>query len=279
MYAMMFEEEVWESVGVVSGTDYTGLYEVSNFGNVRSLDRQIVDSIGRKYFLKGTFLKPYKSKSTGYMVVGLRHGRSNSHTCQVHQLVMNVFNPNPNPEIYTAINHIDEDKTNNKLDNLEWVTDKENNNHGTRNKRVSDSLRKKLGRKIVQLSLDLEFIKEWDSFVLIHETVGYSEGIKSCLRKVSKSSSGYRWVYAEEYYSGKYLTFYNSDNLQNKNYRKIVQMDLDYNFIKQWDSISEASRDGFLRTSISRCLRGERNKYRGFRWMYLEDYKKMSESK
>lgn len=59
---MMFEEEVWESVGVVSGTDYTGLYEVSNFGNVRSLDRQIVDSIGRKYFLKGTFLKPYKSK-------------------------------------------------------------------------------------------------------------------------------------------------------------------------------------------------------------------------
>ena len=96
---------------------------------------------------------------------------------------------------------------------------------------------------------------------------------------MSKSSSGYRWVYAEEYYSGKYLTFYNSDNLQNKNYRKIVQMDLDYNFIKQWDSISEASRDGFLRTSISRCLRGERNKYRGFRWMYLEDYKKMSESK
>lgn len=270
-------EEVWKSVGVVRGIDFTGLYEVSNMGQVRSLNATIIRPDGTNYTRKGTLLKQNKDK-TGYFKVSLSYIKR--YTCAVHELVMKAFCPNPDTEIYTDINHIDEDKTNNRLDNLEWTTHKENMNYGTRNKRLSKSLRETVGRKVVQLDLNLKFVKEWDSVAFMRETTEYSwGGIQCCLCKTSKSCCGYVWVYAEDYYSGDYLTFYNEEYMQNKRFRKIVQMDLDYNFIKQWNSIAEAARNGFTRSGIDRCVCGERKKSQGFRWMYLEDYKKMCEQK
>lgn len=110
-------EEIWKDI-----EDYEGLYQVSNFGRVKRVTTGII-------------LKGGKNKD-GYLLVRL-YKNSIGSTKGVHRLVANVFIPNP--ENKPEINHIDEDKTNNKVSNLEWMTAKENTNHGTRNGRMSRS--------------------------------------------------------------------------------------------------------------------------------------------
>lgn len=111
--------------------DYEGLYQVSNFGRVRSLDR--LD--GSNHRLKGRILKPIK-QTHGYLHVCLYKNGSQS-IKKIHRLVAQAFISNPENKL--DVNHIDENKTNNMLSNLEWVTRKENVNHGTRNERAGKS--------------------------------------------------------------------------------------------------------------------------------------------
>ena len=115
-------EEIWKEV-----KDFEGLYEVSNFGNVRSLDR--ISKDGRH--LKGKTLKQHNNID-GYLVVNLRN--NDSHSYFVHRLVAIAFIPNPGNK--PQVNHIDEDKENNKVENLNWMTSKENNDWGTRKERA-----------------------------------------------------------------------------------------------------------------------------------------------
>lgn len=119
---------------------YEGLYEVSNFGRIRSLDR--IDSLGR--IKKGQELKPNFDGRKNYLHVNLsKNGKKKS--VQVHTLVANAFCNNPNK--YNEINHIDECKTNNRAENLEWCTRSYNNSYGT----LKDS---KLGEKNPQNKID-----------------------------------------------------------------------------------------------------------------------------
>ena len=110
---------------------YEGLYEVSNIGRVRSLDRYVKGK-GKSYFLhKGRVLSP-GIKTEGYLIVRLQR-----RMFYVHRLVTEAFLPNPDnlPEV----NHKDEDKLNNRVDNLEWCTVKYNNNYGTRTIRAKET--------------------------------------------------------------------------------------------------------------------------------------------
>ena len=66
---MLTLEEAWKSVGVVKGTDYSGYYEASTLGNIRSVDRYIEDKRGRCRKWDGDTLSQYKNKRTGYMTV------------------------------------------------------------------------------------------------------------------------------------------------------------------------------------------------------------------
>ena len=98
-------------------------YEVSNMGNVRSIDRYRPYSHGVR-FVKGIILKPYVNhKRGGYAYVSLSD-RSKHYDFKVHRLVAEAFIPNP--EMKPAVNHIDCNPLNNTVDNLEWVTCKEN---------------------------------------------------------------------------------------------------------------------------------------------------------
>lgn len=118
---------------------YEGLYEVSSYGRVRSVDRFIVDSLGHRKFYKGKVLIPVKS-NLGYLLVSLCcNGKHKGIT--VHRLVAQAFLPNPDnlPEI----NHKDEDKTNNSVENLEWCDRSYNINYGSRNIRVKETAIKK----------------------------------------------------------------------------------------------------------------------------------------
>lgn len=111
------QNEVWRYI-----ESYEDVYEVSNLGNVR-----------RKYTNKQL---SYNVHKTGYLNVHLSHAPRLSRP-NIHRLVAEAFIPNP--ENKPQVNHIDEDKTNNRADNLEWVTAKENINHGTRTKRAGQA--------------------------------------------------------------------------------------------------------------------------------------------
>lgn len=99
---------------------YEGLYEVSNMGNVRKTDGKIPKQ----------FIEPLR----GYMKVSLRKDKKNK-SVFVHRLVAMAFIPNPNN--YPIINHKDEDKTNNLVDNLEWCTYQYNNTYGSKREKQS----------------------------------------------------------------------------------------------------------------------------------------------
>lgn len=120
---------------------YEGLYEVSNKGRVRSLDRleQLKNGVTRKR--KGIVLKG-RIDRYGYKYVGLSKNKKTTFF-KVHRLVAIAFVNNPNN--YNIVNHKDEDKTNNCEENLEWCTVLYNANYGTRNSRISQ---KNKGRQI-----------------------------------------------------------------------------------------------------------------------------------
>ena len=114
---------------------YEGLYEVSDEGRVRSLDREITYSNGRMHIYKGKIMQ-LRIKKDGYVTIRLSKEGLDKQKL-VHRLVYEAFNGTI-PE-GMQVNHIDEDKTNNRLDNLNLMTCKENNNFGTRNERISQA--------------------------------------------------------------------------------------------------------------------------------------------
>lgn len=117
----MEKEEVWKDV-----TGYEGRYQVSNLGQARSLDW--VYPNGRRH--KGIILQPAPDKD-GYMLITLHKGGKQK-THKVHRLVAEVFLPKESDVRKNQINHKNEIKYDNRVDNLEWVTQTENINYGTR---------------------------------------------------------------------------------------------------------------------------------------------------
>lgn len=121
------ENEIWEDV-----PGYEGSYQVSNYGRIKSLPRYVLYSDGREYFYDGVLLKQ-KHDHGGYCCVELTKN-SKLETFKVHRLVASVFIPNPNN--LPQINHKDENKDNNRVENLEWCDSYYNNNYGTKKERI-----------------------------------------------------------------------------------------------------------------------------------------------
>ena len=109
---------------------YEGKYQVSNLGRVKSLN---YNKTGVEGYIAA-------ENSRGYLRVGLSK-KGKRKMFSVHRLVAETFIPNPNN--YSQVNHKDENKQNNKVDNLEWCTPKYNSNYGTHNKKISEKLKGK----------------------------------------------------------------------------------------------------------------------------------------
>ncbi len=125
-------EEIWKDI-----KGYEGLYQVSNLGRIKSLAREYSVNKGKRYI--GERIKNLRKDSRGhYLLVDLsKNGKSK--TLLVHRIVAEHFINNPNN--LTQVNHKDEDKTNNNVENLEWCDGKYNQNYGTLPKRRNEKLK------------------------------------------------------------------------------------------------------------------------------------------
>jgi hypothetical protein len=164
---------------------------VSNLGRVKSLDRYIKFPTG-DHFTPGRMLVN-GFHINGYQYVGL-HKNGKRETFRIHRLVALSFIPNP--ENKPEVNHKDENINNNKADNLEWLTSKENANFGTRTEKVI-----KIQRiKTVKLDDGLNLIKIYDSFA---QAAIDNNVTDSCIVRVCKGrylhSNGFRWMYYDDY--------------------------------------------------------------------------------
>lgn len=110
--------EIWKDI-----KGYEGLYQVSNLGRVKSLARKVIKAYGAEHNLKEK-LRVINSDNVGYQVVRLHNGKGK--TFKVHRLVAKAFLGEPNG---LEVNHIDGDKSNNKVENLEYCTRGENLKH------------------------------------------------------------------------------------------------------------------------------------------------------
>ena len=182
--------------------DYTGLYLVSNTGKIYSVQY-------------GKCMKIAKNKKNGYMQITLsKNGASHSFT--IHRLVATAFISNPNNLEF--VNHKDENKENNNVDNLEWCTREYNENYGTKKERIGIKNR---GRKCTTEQIKhmsevqkgennshaskvlcvetgdifptIKMAKEW-----LIKTTGKDGDISCCCRGKTKTAGGYHWKYVEE---------------------------------------------------------------------------------
>lgn len=192
--------EIWRDID-----GYEGLYQVSNLGRVRSLDKG--EKLPNGYRIrKGKILKPGLNRY-GYQFVYLyKDGKAKMHT--VHKLVAQAFISNP--QHFKEINHIDEVKTDNRASNLEWCDRSYNINFGSRNERISKAKKGKpnigvkiaLSKRVAQIDKNSnEVIKIWNSMQECQRH-GFSQGnISQCCRNCYYGSNiykGYKWQYVED---------------------------------------------------------------------------------
>lgn len=180
-------KEVWIPI-----KGYEGLYEISNYGNVKALNyrnRGITKNITPK------------KHNRGYLHVIL-YKQNTSKSFLVHRLVAEHFikkDANQN-----EINHKDGDKTNNHIDNLEWCTHKENIHHfldclidkkygGVRKRRAFKRL-----NKVLQLDMNNNLLKTWDNLSSIKHALNFNEShIQEVCEQKRKTAYGYKWKYAD----------------------------------------------------------------------------------
>ena len=169
--------ETWRPV-----RDYEGLYEVSNLGQVRSLDRWI-----NNRYIQGCILRPWNAH--GYNLVMLCKDALRKRA-SIHRLVAEAFIPNPDnlPEV----NHKDECKTNNHVENLEWCDREYNQEYGTARERSTLEQRK----QVEQLTLDGRHVAYFSGLRIVSRELQMDSSLiaKVC-RGQKKTAYGYQWRY------------------------------------------------------------------------------------
>ena len=193
-------EEIWKPIKIEKDgkiLDFSGRYEISNFGNVRNV--------------KADRFVRCRDNRGGYLCVTFRinvNGEKYQYTFRVHRLVALMFIPNPMnlPEV----NHLDCNKRNNRIDNLEWCTRSQNIRHAFKNVKFNlEPARKnallgaqKVSIKVNQYSRDWKYIQTFNSFSEASRAVGISGNAikKHCKHKDGYFSfSEYKWRYYDQH--------------------------------------------------------------------------------
>ena len=171
-------EEIYKDI-----KDLEGKYQVSNFGNILSLNYR---NTGRAELMS-------PGKNGGYLRVNLsKNGKPKNFS--VHRLVAETFIPNPNN--LPCVNHKDQTRTNNRVDNLEWCTYEYNINYGTRNERVSETLTNgKRSKRVLQFTLDGDFVREYPSTHECERNGFEHSSVIRCCKGKQKTHKGFKFMY------------------------------------------------------------------------------------
>lgn len=253
------EVEEWRDID-----GYEGLYQISNFGRVKSSDRVMPHKAHGTWRIKARILKQFLAGPVGsqYKSVFLHQGNGKQNIFRVHRLVAIAFIPNPDGK--EQVNHIDGCKTNNYVSNLEWVTALENTAHAWKNGLCNNVIEAK-SRPVINVDTGERFssLKEAANK---HGVTG-SAIMRACQGKCTQSA-GFRWQYTEDYDAGLPLR-----KTENKNYTAVKQYDLKTgNLVKEYPSIQEATLAvGACVSGISLCCRGKSKSIAGYMWRYATD--------
>lgn len=177
---------------------FEGLYQVSNLGRLRSVDRKIWNPGKNCYRNQHGKILNLSLDKGGYLRVTLsKEGKIKQYL--VHRLVAMTFIPNP--DNLPQINHIDECKTNNSVINLEWCDNEYNCNYGNHNNNISETQ----SISIAQYELDGTFIRNWKSSREVENILGYSNvNILRCCNGGFYSKSRQKFVNVKQAYGYKW---------------------------------------------------------------------------
>lgn len=178
--------EVWKNIEKYPG------YQVSNLGRVRSLNYRRTGQV--------MVLKPRKNNWGYLQVILCKDGKQK--TCTVHRLVAIAFIPNP--DNLPCINHKDENKENNCVENLEWCSVAYNNTYANRHKKVAEKLcgiltnRADQSKRVAQYTLGGVLVAIYPSIMEAARQTGFSQGnISNCCLVRYKQAYGYIWCYID----------------------------------------------------------------------------------
>ena len=191
-------QEEWREIGV----EYPG-YFISNRGQICGLKGRIFNS------------KP--NRRTGYVLCCIKNNTGQDVTMSVHVLVARTFIPNPDNK--PVVNHINGNRCDNQVNNLNWATHSENSGYMKLNKSPPENK-----RKVAQFNVDEQLIKIWDSLIEAAASIQANSKTMSRVCRNNSTYCGYKWKYqdtqeveGEEWRS----VFFNSAIVQASNYGRI----------------------------------------------------------
>lgn len=176
-------KEIWKDIKC-----YEGMYQVSNLGRIKSLSREVNSRFGT--YITDELIRKLNYKKDGYVNIDL--SKNNNHKYyRVHRLVLSTFNPVDNMN-NLQVNHIDGNKSNNKLTNLEWVTAKENTLHAIKigNRGNQKGIKNPNSKLNPQKVLEILSLKDKD---LSHSEIASKFNV--CRKTVGNILNGKTWTH------------------------------------------------------------------------------------
>lgn len=246
---------------------YVGLYQVSTRGQVRRVGRWVTGKDGKKRFIKGRILKPWRNKKTGYLQVCLsRDGKVRLFL--VHRMVAETWldNPEGKPEV----NHLDENPGNPDVFNLSWASAKENANWGTAIKRRVARRSKPVQAVNPETG---EVVKEFPSIKEAGRNGFHSGDISLCCNGKVLSHMGFVWKFKDDYGQESAWTpvKIGVESMAASQSKPVEAIDPKTGqVVREFSSTREAQRNGFQHTGISDCCHGKRKTHKGYMWRYKE---------